>query len=344
MHGLSLRRCGSSTPIKRLNPHKTACVRPCCTQIQQPAAARRPRHRRARLRLKPEPPLVRGICSLAPRHISIVYIHVERWHVGQLRSSPVRLPRARAQPAQLPATASRARRRRLLRPRPHTYRRPRICISRRAALPVFVLAYGCQALPAVMYSLASGCHRTCVILQREQRRVQGTADAISTQKAIQSEECHPDTRVNMLDRFPRRFSVQVSVEEVTKPQHRRLPLGNPHGPRHPEAKATTRNEQVYAKRKAPPLGAPAGGARAYMFWRAREAPASPTGEPPTALLVCRFCSRARGRGRQPAQAPRLGPTKQVPATQSRVTWRHRACPGQIALFLNFFPRFANLAV
>ena len=32
----------------------------------------------------------------------------------------------------------------------------------------------------------------------------------------------------------------------------------------------------------------------------------------------------------------LGPRKQVPATQCRVTWRHRACPGQIALFLNFF--------
>ena len=32
----------------------------------------------------------------------------------------------------------------------------------------------------------------------------------------------------------------------------------------------------------------------------------------------------------------LGPTKQVPATQCRVTWRHRACPGQIALSLICF--------
>ena len=38
----------------------------------------------------------------------------------------------------------------------------------------------------------------------------------------------------------------------------------------------------------------------------------------------------------------LGPTKQVPATQCRVNWRHRACPGQIALFLKCFSRFDQL--
>ena len=40
----------------------------------------------------------------------------------------------------------------------------------------------------------------------------------------------------------------------------------------------------------------------------------------------------------------IGPTKQVPATRTRVYGRHRACPGQIAHFLFCFFIFSNLAV
>ena len=54
-------------------------------------------------------------------------------------------------------------------------------------------------------------------------------------------------------------------------------------------------------------------------------------------LLALELQRAAGLG----NGPILGARKQVPATQRRVTWRHK---GQIALFLNFFSLLHILAV